>query len=62
MIFSWYIERKLMNQYGDKKRVKDHIRKMPGWKKALVGLGDGTVAGGFVVIIIASIQYIITHI
>lgn len=62
MIFSWYIERTLMKQYGCKKRVEEHIRNMPGWKKALVGLGDGLVAGGFVVIILASIQYIATHI
>jgi len=58
MIFSWYIEQQLMKQYGNEQRVKEHIKNMPGWKKALVGLGDGTVMGGIVVFTLSVIQYI----
>jgi hypothetical protein len=59
MIFSWYIEQQLMKQYGnEQRRVNEHIKNMPGWKKALVGLGDGTVMGGIVVLTLAGIQYI----
>jgi len=62
MIFSWYVERKLMKQYGCKKRVEEHIKNMPGWKKALIGLGDGLLVGCCIIVLLASLEYIAVHI